>query len=65
MKFEVGTNSEGVMNGVSELDRRRLRRMRFWVEDDLDSSRVVGVHEDEINFGVLYDVSVDVFSRLG
>ena len=65
MKFEVGTISEDVMNGVSESDRRRLGRMRFWVEDDLDGSRVVGVHEDEIDLGVLLDVSVDVFSRLG
>ena len=65
MKFEVGTISEGVMNGVSELDRRRLGGMWFWVKDDLDSSRVVGVHEDEIDFGVLHDVSLNVFSRLG
>ena len=65
MKFEVGTISEDVMNGVSELDRRRLGRMRFWVEDDLDSSRIVGVHEDEIDSRVLLDVSVDVFGRLG
>ena len=65
MKFEVGTISEDVMNGVSESDRRRLGRMWFWVEDDLDGSRVVGVHEDEINFGVLLDVSVDVFGCLG
>ena len=65
MKFEVGTISEDVMNGVSETDRRRLRRVWFWVKDDLDGSRVVGVHEDEIDFGVLLDVSVDVFGRLG
>ena len=65
MKFEVGTISEDVMNGVSESDRRRLRRMRFWVEDDLDGSRVVGVHEDKINFRVLLDVSEDVFGRMG
>ena len=65
MKFEVGTIGEGVMNGVSESDRRRLGRMRFWVEDDLDGSRVVGVHENEIDFGVLLDISVDVFGRLG
>ena len=65
MKFEVGTINECVMNGVSESDRCRLRRMRFWVKDDLDGSRVVGVHEDEINFGVLLDISVDVFGRLG
>ena len=65
MKFEVGMISEDVMNGISKSDRRRLRRMRFWVEDDLDGSRVVGVHKDEINFGVLPDVSEDVFGRLG
>ena len=65
MKFEVGTISEDVMNGVSESDRRHLGRMRFWVEDDLDGSRVVGVHEDEINSGVLLDVSANVFGRLG
>ena len=53
------------MNGVSESDRRRLGGMRFWVKDDLDGSRVVGVHEDEINFGVLLDVSVNVFGHLG
>ena len=64
MKFEVRTISEDVMDGVSESDRRRLGRMRFWVEDDLDGSRVVGVHEDEIDFGVLLDVSVNVFGRL-
>jgi hypothetical protein len=38
MKFEVGTISKDVMNGVSESDRRRLGRMWFWVEDDLDGS---------------------------
>ena len=65
MKFEVGTISKDVINGVSESDRRRLGRMRLWVEDDLDGSRVVGVHEDEINFRVLPDVSEDVLSRLG
>ena len=65
MKFEVGTIDEGVMNGVSESDRRRLGRMRFWVKDDLDGSRVVGVHEDEIDFGVLLYVSVDILGRLG
>ena len=65
MKFEVGPIGECIMNGVSELDRCRLRRMWFWVEDDLNGSRVVGVHEDEIDFGVLLDVSVDVFGRLG
>ena len=65
MKFEVRTISENVMNGVSESDRSRLGRMRFWVKDDLDGSQVVGVHEDEINSRVLLDVSVDVFSRLG
>ena len=56
MKFEVGANGEDVMNGVSESDGRRLGRMRFWVEDDLDGSRVVGVHEDEINSRVLLNV---------
>ena len=65
MKFEVGTISEDIMNGVSESDRHRLGGMRFWVKDDLNSSRVVGVHENEIDFGVLLDVSLDVFSRLG
>ena len=65
MKFEVGPVGEYVMDGVSKSDRCRLRRMWFWVKDDLDGSRVVGVHEDEINFGVLLDVSVDVFGRLG
>ena len=65
MKFEVGALSENVMNGVSESDRRRLGRMRFWVEDDLDGSRVVGVHEDEVYSGILPDVLEDVFSRLG
>ena len=65
MKFEVGTISEDVMDGVSESDRCRLRRMRFWVEDDLNGSRVIGVHEDEVDFGVLLDVSVDIFGRLG
>ena len=64
MKFEVGPISEDVMNGVSELDRRRLRGMWFWVEDDLDGSGVVGVHEDKIDSGVLLDVSKDVFGRL-
>ena len=57
--------NESVMNGVSETDRRRLGGMRFWVEDDLDGSRVIGVHEDEINSGVLFDISVNVFCRLG
>ena len=65
MKFEIGVISECVMDGVSESDRRCLRRMWFWVKDDLDGSRVVGVHEDEIDFGVLLDVSVDVFGHLG
>ena len=65
MKFEIGAISEDVMNGVSELDGRRLGGMRFWVEDDLDGSRVVGVHEDEIDFRVLPDVSEDILSRLG
>ena len=65
MEFEIGAIGEDVMNGVSESDRRRLGRMRFWVEDDLDGSRVVGVHEDEIDSGVLLDVSLDVLGRLG
>ena len=65
MKFEVGTFSEDVMNGVSESDRRRLGGMWFWIEDDLDGSRVVRVHEDEIDLGVLPDVSEDVFGSLG
>ena len=65
MKIEVGTISEDVMNGVSESNRCRLRRMWFWVEDDLDGSRVIGVHEDEIDSGVFPDVSEDVFGRLG
>ena len=65
MKFEVGASSEDVMDGVSESDRRRLGRMWFWVEDDLDGSRVVGVEKNEVNSGVLFDVSIDVFGRLG
>ena len=65
MKFEVGTISEDVMNGGSESDRCRLGGMRFWVKDDLDGSGIVGVHENEIDFGVLLDVSVDVLGRLG
>ena len=65
MKLKVGAGGKNVMNGVSESDRRRLGRMRFWVEDDLDGSRVIGVHEDEIDSGVLLDVSVNVFGRLG
>ena len=65
MKFKAGTICEDVMHGVSESDRCRLRRMGLWVKDDLDGSRVVGVHEDEINFRVLFDVSEDVLSRLG
>ena len=65
MKFKVGPSSKDVMNGVSESDRRRLRRMRFWVEDDLDGSRVVGVEENEVDFGVLLDISVDIFGRVG
>ena len=65
MKFEVGTISEDVVNGVSESDRRRLGRMWFWVEDNLDGSRVVGVHEYKIDSGILSDVSEDVFGRLG
>ena len=44
MKIEVRALSENVMNGVSESDRRRLGRVWFWVKDDLDGSRVVGVH---------------------
>ena len=65
MKFEIGTINEGVMNGVSESDRCRLGRMSFRVKDDLDGSRVVGEHEDEIDFGVLLDVSMDIFGCLG
>ena len=65
MKIESGTINKDVMNGVSESDRRCLGRMRFWVEDDLDGSRVVGVHENEVDFGVLPDVSEDVFGHLG
>ena len=65
MKFEIGASNECVMNGVSESDRCRLGRMWFWVKDDLDGSRVVGVHEDEIDFGVLLDVSENVFGHLG
>ena len=65
MKFKVGASSEGVMNGVSESDRRRLGRMWFWVEDDLDGSRVVRVEKNEVDFGVLLDVSVDIFGRVG
>ena len=65
MKFEVGTISEDVMNGVSKSDGRRLGRMWFWVEDDLDGSRIVGVHEDEVDFGVFPYVSEDIFSCLG
>ena len=64
MEFKVGANSENVMNGVSKSDRRRLGGMRFWVEDDLDGSRVVGVEKDEIDFGVLLDVSIDIFGRV-
>ena len=65
MKFEVWTISEDVVNGISESDRHRLGRMRFWVEDDLDGSRVIGVHKDKIDFRVLPNVSEDVFGRLG
>ena len=65
MKFKIGVLGESVVNGVSKSDRCRLRRVWFWVEDDLDGSRVVGVHEDEINSRVLLDVSVDVFGHLG
>ena len=61
MKLKVGASSEDVMNGVSESDGRRLGRMRFWVEDDLDGSRVVGVEKDKVDFGVLLDVSIDIF----
>ena len=64
MKIEIGALSENVMNGVSKSDRRRLGRMWFWVEDDLDGSRVVGVEKNEIDFGVLPDVSENVFSRV-
>ena len=64
MKFEVGASGENVMNGVSKSDRSRLRRMRFWVEDDLDGSRIVGVEENEVDFGVLLDISIDVFGRV-
>ena len=42
-----------------------LGRDAVWVEDDLDGSRVIGVHENEVDFWVLLDVSVDVFGRLG
>ena len=65
MKIEVGSNSEDVIDGVSESDRSHLGRVRFWVKDDLDGSRVVGVHEDKINSRVLLDVFLDVFCRLG
>ena len=65
MEFEVGANSEDVMNGISESDGRRLGMVRFWVEDDLDGSRVVGVEKDEVDSGVLLDVSVDIFGRVG
>ena len=65
MKFEVGTISEDVMNSSSKSDRSRLRRMWFWVEDDLDGSRVVGVHEYEIDFGVFPYISEDVLGSLG
>ena len=65
MKIEVGASGENVVDGVSESDRCRLGRMRFWVEDDLDGSGVVGVEKNEVDFGVLLDVSVDIFSRVG
>ena len=65
MKFKIGAGGENVMNGVSESDRRRLGGMRFWVKDDLDGSKVVGVEKDEIDFGVLFDVSIDIFGRVG
>ena len=64
MKFKVRANSEDVMNGISESDRRRLGGMRFWVKDDFDGSRVVGVEKNEIDSGVLLDVTIDVFSRM-
>ena len=50
MKFKIGTINEHVMKGVSELDRSCLGRMWFWVKDDLDSSRIVGVHENDVDF---------------
>ena len=65
MKFEVGVIGENVMNGVSKSDRCRLGRVWFWVEDDLDGSRVVGVHEDEVNSGIFLDASMNVFGRVG
>ena len=65
MEFEVRANGEDVMNGVSESDGRRLGGMWFWVEDDLDGSRVVGVEKDKVDFGVLLDISIDIFSRVG
>ena len=65
MKFKVGAKGEDVMYGVSESDRRRLGRMRFWVEDDLDGSGVVGVEKDKVDSGVLLDISVDIFGRVG
>ena len=64
MKFEVRAFDEHVMNGVSESDRSRLRRMWFWVKDDLDSSRIIGVHKDQIDLGIFPDVSEDVFCCL-
>ena len=64
MKLKIGASSKNVMNSVSESDRRRLRRMRFWVEDDLDGSRVVGVEKNEVDFGVLFDISIDIFSSM-
>ena len=65
MKIEVGASSEDVMNGVSESDGRCLGRVWFWVEDDLDSSGVVGVEKDKVDSGVLLDISVDIFGRVG
>ena len=65
MKFKIGSSNECVMNSVSESDRCRLGRVRFWVKDDLDGSRIVGVHENEVDSGVLPDVSEDVFCCLG
>ena len=64
MKFEVGAICENIMNGTSESDGSCLGRMWFWVEDDLDSSRVVRVHEDNVDFGVLLDISLDIFCCL-
>ena len=65
MKVEVGASSEDVMNGVSESDRRRLGRMQFWIKDNLDGSRVVGVEKNEVDFGVFLDITIDIFGRVG